>query len=277
VLSVVDAVVEAGGRRSLHSGLEELWAFRGTTLAFAERDLRVKYKQTALGVLWAVVQPVAFMGIFALAFGRFANVSGGGVPYAAFALSAVVPWIFIQTAVTFAAGSLVADASLIRKVYFPREVAVLGTVLAALVDLVIGLVVFAIAGPALGATVSLTWLLVPLLVLPLFALAAGVGLLLAALTVYYRDFRYALPFLLQLWLFASPVAYPLSSVPSGGRWVYLALNPAAGLLDSISRALTMGALPNAGYLAVSLAGIALLAAGGYGLFKRLEPNFGDIV
>jgi homopolymeric O-antigen transport system permease protein len=276
-VSAVEAVVEAGRRRSLRSALKELWAFRGTTRAFAERDLRVKYKQTALGVLWAVIQPVAFLAIFSLAFGRFAKVPGGGVPYAAFALSALVPWIFLQTAVTFAANSLVSDASLIRKVYFPREVAVLGSVLAAVVDLVIGLLVFAIAGPILGAHVSVTWLLVPALLVPLIALAAGVGLLLAALTVYYRDFRYALPFILQLWLFASPVAYPLSSLPSRWQWVYVVLNPAAGLLDGISRVLTLDSLPDGQYLAVSLAGIAVVLAVGYAFFKRLEPNFADIV
>lgn len=275
--SAHEVVIEPKGRRGLGSTMRELWAFRETTLAFAERDLRVKYKQTFLGVAWALLQPLALMAIFALAFGHVARIRGAGVPYAAFTLSALVPWIFIQTAVSFAAETLVTHASLVRKVYFPREAVVFGAVLAAVVDLGVGLLLFAAAGPVLGAQVSVTWLLAPLIALPIVALAAGAGLLLAALTAYYRDFRYALPFILQFWLFASPIAYPLAAVPQRLRWLYLALNPAAGLLDSMRRVLTVGMLPQASALALGVAGTFVLLAAGYGVFKRLERNFADVV
>lgn len=257
--------------------LGELWLFRGTVLAFAERDVRVKYKQAFLGVAWAVIQPLAFMAIFALAFGRLAKVPGGGAPYAAFALSALVPWSFLQTAVSFGANALLTDSSLIRKVYFPREVPVLGAVLAGSVDLAIGLGLFGLLGPLLGAKVSATWLLAPLLGIMLAGLAVGLSLALAALNVYYRDFRYALPFALQLWLFASPVAYPLSMVP--GRWhpLYVGLNPAAGVLDGFRRVLALGQLPDPGLVGASLAGTLFLVLFGYRIFKGLERNFADVI
>ena len=272
-----ELIVDAGGRPKLRTALRELWAFRRTALAFAERDLRVKYKQTALGVAWAVLQPVTLMALFTVTLGNFADVSGGGVPYAAFALSAFVAWIFVQTAVTFSANSLITDTPIIRKVYFPRELPVLGAVLAALVDLGIGLLVFAVVGPVLGAHVSPTWLLVPVLVIPLIALAVGVGLLLAGFTAYYRDFRYTLPLILQLWLFATPVAYPLTIVPESIRSPYLLLNPAAGLFDSLRRVMTLGELPDPEALSLSLVGVAATLGLGYLIFKRLEPNFADVL
>ncbi|MDR7550685.1 MAG: ABC transporter permease [Armatimonadota bacterium] len=246
-------------------------------LAFAERDVRVKYKQTILGVLWAVLQPLAFMVIFSVAFGRLAKVPGGGAPYAAFSLSALVPWTFLQTAVTFGANALLMDSAIIRKVYLPREVPVLGAVAHAGVDLAIGVGLFALLAPVLGAHFSPTWLLVPVLAVLLGLLAVGVALPLAALNVYYRDFRYALPFALQLWLFASPVAYPLSVVPAPWRDLYVALNPAAGLLDAFRRVLALGSWPDPSLLTVSLAGTAVILWAGYRIFKGLEPNFADVV
>jgi len=270
-------VVDAAGRKGLGETLRELWAFRDTTMAFAERDVRIKYKQTALGIGWAILQPVATVAIFAFAFGHVSHISGAGVPYAAFALSALVPWTFLQTAVTFSAESLLTQVSLVRKVYFPRETVVLGAVLACVLDLGIGLILFVVAGPALGAQVSVTWLLAPILTIPLLALAAGVGLIFAGLTAYYRDARYALPFLVQLWLFASPVAYPLSFLSPSARWVVVALNPAAGVLDSISRVLTAGTLPTPAYLSVSVAGCLVTLLVGYTVLKRLEPRIADVI
>jgi lipopolysaccharide transport system permease protein len=237
----------------------------------------VKYKQTVLGALWAALQPLALLGIFALAFGRVAHVSGAGVPYAAFALSVLVPWTFLQGAVSFAAESLLTHAALIRKVYFPRDAAVIGAVLAASVDLAIGLVLFCIVGPIVGAKISATWLLILPIGALFVVLAASVGAALAALTAYYRDFRYALPFLLQFWLFASPVAYPLSSVPHAWRWAYLVLNPAAGLLDSSRRVLASGSAPFVPYLAVAVAGTAVVSLAAYAVFKRLEPTLADVI
>jgi len=273
----LELVIEGGPRPRLGRALRELWSFRHTVLAFAERDVRVKYKQTVLGVLWAVLQPLAFMVVFTVAFGRFAKVPGGGAPYPAFSLSALVPWTFLQTAVTFGANALLMDSAIIRKVYLPREVPVLGAVAHASVDLAIGVGLFAVLAPMMGARFSMTWLLVPALAVPLALLAAAVALPVAALNVYYRDFRYALPFALQLWLFASPVVYPLSVVPAQWRSLYVAANPAAGILDAFRSVLALGTTPDAGLLAASLAGTALLLWVGYRLFKSLEPGFADLV
>jgi lipopolysaccharide transport system permease protein len=276
-MTVTELVVEGGPRPRLRRALRELWAYRSTVLAFAERDVRVKYKQAVLGVGWAVIQPLTFMAIFSLALGRLAKVPGGGVPYPAFALSALVPWTFLQAGVTFGANALLTDAALVRKIYFPREVPVLGAVLGSGVDLVIGLGLFALIGPALGARVSPTWLLAPFLGMLLAVLGVGVALALAALNVYYRDVRYALPFAMQLWLFASPVAYPLSVVPGEWRWLYVALNPAAGVFDGFRNVLALGRLPDPGLLAASAGTSLVVAALGYRIFKRLEPNFADLV
>jgi lipopolysaccharide transport system permease protein len=276
-VSVPELVIEGGPRPRLRNSLRELRLFRAIVLAFAERDVRVKYKQALLGITWAVIQPLCYMVIFTVFLGRGAGVSGGGAPYAAFALSGLVPWTYLQSAISFGANALITDSALLRKVYFPREVPVIGSVISSSLDFAIGLLLFVIVGPLLGAQVSATWLLAIPLGVALAALSAGVSLATAALNVYYRDFRYALPFALQLWLFASPVAYPLSVVPANWRGLYLVVNPAAGLLDSFHSVLALGQLPDPGPLAVSLVMTALVLALGYRIFKSLEPNFADVV
>ena len=220
--------------------------------------------------IWASV-------IFTVAFGRLAKVPSGGAPYAAFSLSALVPWMFLQTAITFGANALLMDSAIIRKVYLPREVPVLGAVAHAGVDLAIGVALVVALSPVLGAHVSAAWLVLPALALLLATLAIAVALPLAALNVYYRDFRYAVPFGLQLWLFASPVAYPFSVVPAHWRGLYVALNPAAGILDAFRRVIALGALPDPRLLAASLVSTAVLLWAGYRLFKGLEPNIADVV
>lgn len=259
------------------SSIRELWASRSLVLAFAERDVRVKYKQAALGAAWAILQPLGFLAIFVVFFGRVARISGGGVPYAAFALSALVPWIFLQTAVTLGSQSLLADQGLVRKVYFPREVTVLGSVASAGLDFAIALAMLLILGPFLGMNLNWTALLALPLWLALCLLASGVALGLGALNVYYRDFRYALPFLIQLWMFGSPVVYPLSSVPEAWQPLYVTLNPAAGVLDGFRRTLALGTLPDGRITSVGIAGAVVVACLGYWLFKRLERGFADAI
>ena len=270
-------VIERGGRVRLATAFRELWTYREIIIAFAERNVRVKYKQAALGIAWAVIQPLLFMAIFTLTIGRLAGVSGEGVDYAAFTLSALVPWTFLSTGVSFGANALITDGALIRKVYFPREVPVLGAILAAVVDFLIALILFFVVGPFLGAQVSAWWLLAPVLAIPLTLLAAGVSIVFGALNVYYRDFRYALPFLLQLWLFASPVAYPLSAVPESWRWLYLVMNPAAGLIDAFSRTLAAGVAPDVPALSIGVAETIVVSFVGYRVFKALEPSFADVI
>jgi lipopolysaccharide transport system permease protein len=275
--SKIELVMDGSPSRRLSQSLRELLLFRSTILAFAERDIRVKYKQTVLGIAWAVIQPLAFMVVFTLTIGRIADVSDTGVPYAAFSLSALVPWTFLSTGASFGANGILGDAAMVRRVYFPREVPVLAAVAGSSVDFGIGLALFAVIGPLLGAEVSAWWLLAPLLAVLLAWLAVAVAIPLSAMNVYYRDFRFALPFAMQLWLFASPVAYPLSVVSPTWRPLYIALNPAAGLLDSFSAILAMGTGPNWAYLGASVAGTAVIGLLGYGLFKRLEPNFADVI
>jgi lipopolysaccharide transport system permease protein len=272
-----ETVVTGAAPASLRRAAAELWAYRGTVAAFAERNVRVRYKQTVLGALWVVVQPLAFMVVFTVALGRLADVPSAGTTYEAFSLSAFVAWSFVQNAVSQGANALVIDAAFLRKVYFPREVPVIAAQLSASVDFAIGLALFYVLGPVLGAEVSLTWLLAPVLFAGLLLLASGASLLLAGLNVYYRDFRNALPFLLQLGLFASPVAYPITVVPEEWRTVYATLNPAAGLLDSFRRVLTVGELPDPALLGPSLAGTLVVAYVGLRVFRRLEPNFADVV
>ena len=273
----VELVVEGGHRPGLRQVLLELWAFREVVWAFAERDTRLKYKQAVLGVAWAIIQPLAFLTIFVIVFGRVARVSAGGVSYAAFALAALVPWFFVQSGVSFGAQALLMDSPLIRKVYFPREAPVLGGVLSAGLDFAIGFGLLLFLEPVLGSRLSWTALFVVPLWLILALLVSGIAMALGALNVYYRDFRYALPVLLQLWMFASPVAYPLSAVPEQWRTLYALANPAAGVLDGFGRALAQGQPPDAWLLAVS-AGEALVTAWlGYIVFKRVEPGFADMV
>src|SRR5579872_2289631 len=241
-------IVQANPGHHIWQALRELWAARTLVVAFAERDVRVKYKQAALGVAWALIQPIALMAIFAATLGRLAHIGGGGVPYAAFTFSALVAWTFFQTSVSFGANAILTDGTLLRKVYFPREIPVLGAIGAGLFDFGVALIAFYLIGPFLGARPSLTWVLAPILILGLALFAAGLACAFGALNAYYRDFRYVLPFVLQLGLFASPVAYPLSAVPSAWRLWYVLLNPAAGLLDSFRRVLAEGVLPDPGNL-----------------------------
>ena len=273
----MDLVIDAASPGALVQRARELWAFREVVWAFAERDTRLKYKQAALGVAWAVIQPLSFMVIFVIVFGRVARVSGGGAPYAASALAGLVPWFFVQTAVSFGAQALLMDASLVRKVYFPREAPIVGAVLSAGLDFSIGFALLLILEPLLGGRLSPAVLFVIPLWCILAVLASGVALILGALNVYYRDFRYALPLFLQLWLYASPVAYPLSAVPDKWRVLFGLVNPLTGVLDGFHRALALGLPPDPGLMLNSAVGSCLIALGGYWMFKRMERGFAEAI
>lgn len=273
----MELVIDSRSQGALLQRARELWSFREVVWAFAERDTRLKYKQAALGVAWAVIQPLSFMIIFVVVFGRVAHVSGGGVPYAASALAGLVPWFFVQTSVSFGAQALLTDASLVRKVYFPREAPIVGAVLSAGLDFTIAFVLLLILEPLLGGRLTPTVLFVVPLWCILAVLASGVALILGALNVYYRDFRYALPLFLQLWLYASPVAYPLSAVPGQWRTVFSIVNPLTGVLDGFHRALALGLSPDPGLTLSSAVGACFLVLAGYWLFKRMEPGFAEAI
>jgi homopolymeric O-antigen transport system permease protein len=263
--------------RRLSLGLRELWRFRELLLFFAWRDLKVRYKQTFLGITWAVLQPVMYMVVFTLFFGRVAGLYSEGKPYALLALSGSVIWLFFANAVMLSSNSLVGNASLLTKVYFPRLASSVAPVLAGLVDLLLSFSV--LIAVMLGYGV---WPGVPrvLFVLPFVGLAmataVGVGSWLAALNVKYRDVRYVVPFLLQLWLFASPVVYSSALLDPDLQDVYY-LNPMAGVVDGFRWALLGGIPPSYGHIALSTAsGIVALFAGVL-YFRRTERSFADIV
>jgi lipopolysaccharide transport system permease protein len=255
--------------------LRELWAHRELLFFLAWRDVKVRYKQTALGAAWAVIQPLFTMLVFTLFFGQLAGIASDGIPYPLFAYVGLLPWTFFANAVTNSSQSLVGSANLIGKVYFPRMIIPMAAVAAGLVDLAVASTL--LAAMLLYYGVPLTWgvlMLLPLLVLTvLFALA--VGMWASALNVTYRDIRYALPFVVQLWMFVSPVIYPPTLVPEPWRWL-LALNPLTGIIDGCRSALFGRPFDWPGLALGAALTLALLFGAAYS-FRRMEKSFADVV
>jgi lipopolysaccharide transport system permease protein len=255
--------------------LRDLWSYRELLYFLTWRDIKVRYKQTLLGAAWAILQPVFMMLIFTIFFGRLAGVNTGRVPYSLFAFAGLVPWTFFANSVTASGNSLVGSANLITKVYFPRLLVPAGAVAAGFVDFMLASIV--LAGLLFFYNVTPTWhilMLPPLIVLTvLFALS--VGMWLSALNVKYRDVRFALPFMIQLWLFVSSVILPSSVVPQRFRWL-LMLNPMSAIIEGFRS--TLLGLPFDGAALLIAAVITLLALVGSAYsFKRMEKHFADII
>jgi|tagenome__1003787_1003787.scaffolds.fasta_scaffold20896202_2 lipopolysaccharide transport system permease protein len=255
--------------------LSEVWAYRELLYFFIWRDVKVRYKQTLLGAGWAIIQPLMSMVVFTIFFGRLAKVPSDGLPYPVFSLMALVPWTYFASALSGCSTSLSGYQHIISKVYFPRLIVPWAAVIAPLVDFAIGCVILALlmAWFHITPSASIVWL--PLFLLLAIASAAGVGVWLAALNVRYRDVRYVVPFVLQLWMFATPVAYPASLVPGRWRAVYF-LNPMAGVIEGFRWALAGGPPPGALTL-VSAAVVVVLILGGAVYFRRLEGTFADVI
>ena len=254
----------------------ELWRFRDVALQIATRDIKVRYRQTVLGAAWAVLQPVATMVVFSLFFGHLAHVSSEGVPYPLFSLAGLVPWAYFSTALLLGADSLVSNGALVSKVYFPRIFIPAGVVAAGLVDLIIAFVILLVVVAAWGTALSVTVLAVPLFVVVMVAAALGVTAALAAVNVRYRDVRYVVPFATQLWLFATPIAYPLTLIH--GPWRTVAgINPMTGVIEGFRWAVL--GTPTAPWtlIAVSAASAAFLLVGGLVYFDRVERGFADVI
>jgi lipopolysaccharide transport system permease protein len=254
----------------------ELWRYRELVYFLAWRDVKVKYKQTALGIAWAVLQPLLAMAVFAVFLGRLANVPSDGIPYPLFAYVGLVPWTYFANATTNGSGSLVSNANLISKVYFPRLVIPLAGVIASMVDLAVGLVILIPLLLFFGQAPSI-WLLS----IPLWAVLAGltalaVSVWLSALDVQYRDVRYAIPFLIQIWLFATPVVYPASLVPAKYRPL-LGLNPVSGVVEGFRWALLGRGDPPGALLLVSVTVFFVTLISGLFYFRRMERQFADII
>lgn len=255
--------------------LRDLWANRELLYFLTWRDVKVRYKQTVIGGAWAIIQPFMMMVVFSIFFGRLAKVPSDGLPYPIFAYCALLPWQLFAHALSESSASLVANKNLITKVYFPRLIIPLAAVAAGLVDFAVAFVVLIGMMAWYGIWPTAAVLTLPLYVLLAVAAALSVGLWLSAMSVRYRDVRYTIPFLMQFWLFLTPVAYPSSLVPEPWRMLY-GLNPMAGVVEGFRWALLGGPAPG-GLLYVSIAAVALLLVSGLVHFRRMESSFADVI
>ncbi len=284
-LNQAHAIVEAGQEPSVvidsfQSGLglhlTEIWEYRELLYFLIWRDIKVRYKQTALGAAWAILQPFLTMVVFSVFFGRLGKIPSDGVPYPIFAYTALLPWQLFAHALTQSGTSLVANQGLITKVYFPRLIIPIAAALAGLVDFAIAFMVLLGMMMYYGIIPTAAVATLPLLLLLATATALAVGLWLSALNVRYRDVRYTLPFLTQFWLFATPVAYPSSLVPEPWRALY-GLNPMAGVVEGFRWALLGKATQPGPLMAVSVLAVIALLIGGIMYFRRIESTFADVI
>ena len=271
-----DRVTVIGPEKGLFDlDLRELWAYRELFLVLVTRDIKIRYKQTVLGIAWAVIQPVTTMIIFSMVFGKFAKIPSDGFPYPVFVYAALLPWGLFSTAVSTAGNSMVGSAHLVSKVYFPRVLIPISSVGASLVDFLVSTAILFLLMLAFSISFSLKLLLLPFLSLILIANALGVGIFLSALTVSYRDFRYVIPFMVQIWMYVTPVIYPLSLIPENWRWLSY-LNPMTGIIEGF-RSVFLGTSMNliALFFSIFFAGVMLGLSVIY--FKRVEKRFADVI
>ena len=256
--------------------LQELWSYRELLYFFVWRDVKVKYKQSVLGIGWAVIQPLFAMIIFTLFFGRLANVPSDGLPYPVFSYAALVPWTYFSAAIALAGNSLVSNSTMITKVYFPRVSLPLASVLSGLVDFGFACLLLFVLMFAYNVRLTGWLLLMPVFLAVAVLLASGIGMFIAALHVRYRDMKYVLPFLIQLWLFVTPVIYPVTMIPERFRPIF-ALNPLAGIIDGFRSCV----LPTRGFdlplLGISLITTLVIFFAGAIYFRKTERWFADII
>ena len=288
LVSADDAAVVVGGidgpppelrfRRACDLPLfaRQLWRARELTRTLVERDLRARYKQAFLGAAWAFIGPLGFVLVFSVFFNRVAKIDTQGIPYVLFSYVGLIPWGFFSAAVGSAANSLLANVSLINKVACPREVFPIAAVVTAVIDSVITSLALPILFIASGRAPKVTVYWLPIVLIVQVAFTLGLSLLLASVLMFVRDVRHGLPLLLQLLLFATPVAYGLNSVPKNLRGLYSFLNPIGPVIDSYRRAILFGLAPR--WTLLGLGGLmsVLMLVVGYAVFKRLEPGFSDV-
>jgi len=267
-------VIQPSNRWSILS-FKDIWAYRELLFFLTWRDVKVRYKQTALGAAWAILQPLFMMIIFTIFFGRLAGVASAGIPYPLFALAGLVPWTFFANAITASGNSLVGSANLITKVYFPRLIVPAAAMLAGLVDFLLAFMMLVLMMVYYRVTVTVQILFLPVLILLTALFSLGVGTWMSALNVKYRDVRFALPFLIQLWLFVSSVILPSTSVPQKWRWL-LMLNPMSGIIEGY-RAALFGLPFDWPALGVASALTILVLVYAIYAFGRVERSFADII
>lgn len=275
VLPDKPVVLIEASRSSLTVNLSDLWQYRDLFFILTLRDIKVRYKQTFLGVLWVVIQPLLMMLVFTLFFGKLAKIPSDGIPYPLFAYAGLLPWTFFANALNSSGNSLVGNSSLITKVYFPRMIIPIAAVGAGLLDFAIAFALLVLLMFYYGVGFSPNILLLPILALLTALLAIGLGMWMSALNVKYRDIRYALPFLIQIWLFATPVIYPSSLIPENWRWLYR-LNPLTGLIEGYRSAIFGKPFDFAG-LGISIFIILIVLIYSAYTFRQMERSFADIV
>jgi lipopolysaccharide transport system permease protein len=254
----------------------ELWRYRDLAFQIAARDLTIRYRQTAFGAAWAILQPVAFMVIFSFVFGRAAGISSDGLPYALFSLAGLVPWMFFANSFLLASESLVLNQALISKIYFPRIFIPAGIVAAGCVDFAISLLILLIVVLVYGIVPSAAILILPLLVAVAVATALGAGTALSAINVRYRDVRYVVPFATQMWLFLTPVVYPSSSLSEPLRTLS-AINPMTGVVEGFRWAVLDSGNAPLDLIGISTVAAVVLLLCGLAYFDRVERSFADVI
>lgn len=266
----------AGARTGVVDSWRELWAGRDIVRAFVVRSIRLRYRQAFLGIVWAVVQPLALLVPITL-FLRDDTPGIDGVPFAASTLAALVAWSYVSTAVTTGSGSLVTESVLVRKTWFPREAPVVAAVVSGLVELGFGTVLALVAMPALEGDLGVGIVAAPVAVLGLTVVALALSLPLAAVNALFRDVRHALPFGVLVWLFASPVMFPVTRLPDRWQPWYALTNPAVGPIEAYRRALAHGTWPDWGLLGLSMLGAVVIGVAGHAVFRRIAPTLPDVI
>lgn len=255
--------------------VRELWAYRELLIVLTVRDIKVRYKQTVLGVAWAIIQPVVTMIVFTILFGRLAKLPADGYPYPVFLYSALLPWMFFANAIGTAGVSLVGSSNLVSKVYFPRLIIPLSSIGSGLIDLAISTGILLLLMLYYGVAPTVHIIAAPILVIAVIFTALGVGTLLSALTVAYRDFRFVVPFMIQIWLFCTPVVYAVSLVPEQWQWI-LGFNPMTGIVEGF-RAAFLGKTFDLPTLMMSFVISTLIFLIGIAYFEKVERRFADVI
>jgi lipopolysaccharide transport system permease protein len=274
---ITEPTVVIEPRRGLfHLDLKSIWEYRELLYFLVWRDLKVRYKQTAIGVGWTVLQPLIAMSIFTVIFGYFAKIPSDGVPYPIFAFCGLLPWTYFATALNRCMVSVVADAQLVSKVFFPRLILPMAGTISGIIDFLISLVIFLGLMVWYGFGVTFWLLTLPLFLMLALLTALAVGLWVSALNVRYRDIGYIIPFITQVWMFASPVIYPVSMIPEKYRSLY-SLNPMSGVIEGFRWTVLGKANPDFSMMAASAIVVAGVFAGGVVFFRRMERTFADVV
>lgn len=273
--STVPTLIIRPPRKWVPVDLHELWNYRELLTSFTMRDIKIRYKQTALGFLWAIIQPLFMMLIFTIIFGGFAKIPSEGIPYPLFSFAALLPWMLFSEGLTRSTMSMVANSNIMTKVYFPRLIMPISGILSPLVDFAVSISILVLMMAYYGFVPTLNIVFLPLFILLALATSLGVGLWLSALNVKYRDFQYTVPFIIQLWMYASPVVYPASMIPEAIRPLY-GLNPMAGVIEGFRWALLGTEIPGP-MIFVSVGVVVVLLVSGMFYFRRMEQYYADIV